>query len=402
MTLPTSPTDTFTAAPVGAPVGVLTTDVTPPVKTVRVLHVINGEHYSGAERVQDLLAQRLPRCGFEVGFACVKPGRFPVVRQSVDAPLVELPMRGRLDWRVAKKLVQLIHDGQYELVHAHTPRTAIVGRLAAAQAHVPMIYHVHSPAGHDSTRRLLNWANAWAEWAAVRGAARLIAVSPSLRRYMIDRGFAPERIVYVPNGVPCMPCLAERRPPRSTWTVGMVALFRPRKGTEVLLEALSALRSRGVDVRLRMVGGFETPDYESTIMCLTERLGLSEVVDWIGFTRKVSSELARFDLFALPSLFGEGLPMVLLEAMAAGVPIVASRVDGIPDAVRHRESGMLVDPGSVSQLAATIEQFAAGDVDYTAISRAARRRHAESFSDEAMAAGVAAVYRDVLGAGASC
>jgi glycosyltransferase involved in cell wall biosynthesis len=394
MTSPTTHFETLATAPVG----VMTADTEPTVKTVRVLHIINGEHYSGAERVQDLLARQLPRCGFEVGFACVKPGRFPVVRQAVDAPLVELPMRGRLDLRIVKKLVQLIQDGHYELVHAHTPRTAIVGRLAAAQAHVPMVYHVHSPAGHDSTRLLLNWANAWAEWAAVRGAARLIAVSPSLRQYMIDRGFAAERVVCVPNGVPCAPCLAERRPPTGTWTVGMIALFRPRKGTEVLLEAAAALRSRGVDVRLRMVGGFETPGYESAIMCLAERLGLSEVVDWIGFTRKVGNELAKIDLFALPSLFGEGLPMVLLEAMAAGVPIVASRVDGVPEAVHHRESGLLVDPDSVSQLAAAIEEFVVDDVDYTAISRAARRRHAESFSDEAMAAGVAAVYRDMLGA----
>jgi glycosyltransferase involved in cell wall biosynthesis len=397
MTSPTSQPDTLSAAPAG----VLTADAATAVKTTRVLHVVNGEHYSGAERVQDLLALQLPRCGFEVGFACVKPGRFPVVRQSVDAPLVELPMRGRLDLRVVKQLVELVHDGRYELVHAHTPRTALVGRLAAAEAGVPLVYHVHSPAGRDSTRRLLNWANAWAEWAAVRGAARLIAVSPSLRQYMIERGFAAERIVCVPNGVPCAPCLAERRPPSGTWTVGMVALFRPRKGTEVLLEALAALRSRGVDVRLRMVGGFETPAYESAIMCLAERLGLSEAIDWVGFTRKVGGELVKIDLFALPSLFGEGLPMVLLEAMAAGVPIVASRVDGIPEAVYHRESGLLVDPGSVSQLAAAIEEFVTGEVDYTAISRSARRRHAESFSDEAMAAGVAAVYREVLAGGAN-
>ena len=67
--------------------------LTPALDTVRVMHVVNGEHYAGAERVQDLLALGLPECGFEAGFACVKPERFPSARQSREAPLYELPMR---------------------------------------------------------------------------------------------------------------------------------------------------------------------------------------------------------------------------------------------------------------------------------------------------------------------
>src|SRR5450631_2938733 len=67
------------------------------VATTHVLHVINGEHYSGAERVQDLLARRLPQFGYEVGFACLKPVRFPVARETKSAELFELPMRGRFD-----------------------------------------------------------------------------------------------------------------------------------------------------------------------------------------------------------------------------------------------------------------------------------------------------------------
>ena len=98
----------------------------------------------------------------------------------------------------------------------------------------------------------------------------------------------------------------------------------------------------------------------------------------------------------LPSLFGEGLPMVVLEAMAAGVPVVASRVEGVPEAVVHRETGLLVEPDSVSQLASAIRQFIDGEVDYAAMSRNGRERHAERFSDVAMARNVADVYRDVL------
>jgi glycosyltransferase involved in cell wall biosynthesis len=367
-----------------------------PAQSIFALHLVNGEHYSGAERVQDLLARQLPRFGCEVGFACVKPRRFPAARETKTAPLVEVPMRGRFDLRIVKRIAEMVRNEDYDLIHAHTPRTALVGRLAAQKAGVPFVYHVHSPAGRDSTRRVLNWINSAVEWSVVRGADRLIAVSPSVRQYMIGRGISEARVVCVPNGVPASHFQTERRPPAGAWTLGAVALFRPRKGIEVLLEALAMLRSRGVNLRLRAVGGFETPMYKAEVLGLAERLDLAGAIDWIGFTRNVNRELAKVNLFVLPSLFGEGLPMVVLEAMAAGLPVVASRVEGVPEAVVHRQTGLLIEPGSVSQLARAVEDVVSGTVDYGALSRGARLRHAEAFSDTTMAAGVAAVYRDVL------
>jgi glycosyltransferase involved in cell wall biosynthesis len=213
---------------------------------------------------------------------------------------------------------------------------------------------------------------------------------------MIDRGISAERIICVPNGVPNATVQTERRPPTGTWTLGAVALFRPRKGIEILLEALAVLRSRNVNVRLRAVGGFETPEYKAHVLALAERLGLAEAIDWIDFTRNVNRELAKINLFALPSLFGEGLPMVVLEAMAAGLPVIASHVEGVPEAVVHRETGLLVEPGSVSQMVRAIEEVISGSVDYGTLSSGARARHAELFSDATMAAGVANVYREVL------
>ncbi|MCH8840390.1 MAG: glycosyltransferase family 4 protein, partial [Planctomycetes bacterium] len=86
------------------------------------------------------------------------------------------------------------------------------------------------------------------------------------------------------------------------------------------------------------------------------------------------------------------------EAMAAGVPVVASHVEGVPEAIRHREDGLLCEPGSVSQLALAIEELVEGrsELDYAAMSRSAQHRHAECFSARAMAAEVAQVYREVL------
>ncbi|NQU20550.1 MAG: glycosyltransferase [Candidatus Nealsonbacteria bacterium] len=367
------------------------------VGTTRVLHVINGEHYAGAERVQDLLAAELPGLGFEVGLACLKPDRFPKLRHATDAPLYELPMRHRFDLRVVWRLARLVRREGYELLHAHTARSALVASAASIVARVPLVHHVHSPTAADSTRRWRARINAWVERMSLRRASALIAVSNSLKQHVRERGFDDELISVVPNGVPCRAATPACDGPKAEWTLGTVALFRPRKGIEVLLKALVVLRSQGIAVRLRAVGGFETGEYEREVKSLAGELALNDCIEWTGFTRDVDTELARMDLFVLPSLFGEGLPMVVLEAMAAGVAVVATRVEGTPEAIRDGRDGLIAEPDDPKDLAAAIARITSGQVDWHTLRTNARRRQAERFSEKAMAAGVAEVYRRVLG-----
>jgi glycosyltransferase involved in cell wall biosynthesis len=367
-----------------------------PRQAVAVLHVINGEHYAGAERVQDLLAQNLGGLGFQAGFACLKRGQFARLRQARDVPLYELPMQSRFDLRPAWDLARLVRRQGYGLLHSHTARSALIAGLASAMTGVPLVHHVHSPASRDTTDGLRNRINALAERAVLGRARALIAVSESLGRYIRGQGFAADRVFVVRNGVPCRPAVPRRNPAKSTWTIGTIALVRPRKGLEILLAALAALRGQGLPVRLRVAGSFETPEYEGRIEQLEQDLRLAGAIDWAGFTPDVDRELAQMDLFVLPSLFGEGLPMVLLEAMSAGVPIVASRVEGVPEAVTDGREGLLVSPGDPRGLAQAIRRFISGEADWQAIAERARRRHAEQFSDSRMAAGVAEVYRHVL------
>jgi glycosyltransferase involved in cell wall biosynthesis len=364
--------------------------------TLGVLHVINGEHYAGAERVQDLLALRLNDFGFAVGFACVKPGRFALLRQARQAPLYELPMRGRVDPAPARRLAKIIREQDFRLVHTHTPRAALVGRLAAALAGVRVVHHLHSPTTRDSTSLLRNAVNAATERLAIAGVAGVIAVSASLGRYGRRLGISADRLAVVHNGVPVRGDLTRRATPDGDWTLGTVALFRPRKGLEVLIQALAELRAAGSSVRLRAVGSFETPEYERHIKQLAERLGVSGAIDWRGFCSEIECELDHIDLFVLPSLFGEGLPMVVLEAMAAGVPVVASRVEGVPEAVRDGVDGLIATPGDSHDLAAQVTRVITGEVDWQALRASAHARQAEKFSDHSMAAGVAEVYRRVL------
>lgn len=366
--------------------------------STRVLHLINGDLYSGAERVQDLLARCLPERGFEVGFACLKSGQFARMRQSRRAALHSIPMRHPLDLSAAWTLVHLIRGAGYRLIHAHTPRTVWIGRLAAHTAGVPLVYHVHSPAVRESTHWLRNRIRGCVEQWGLGAAERLITVSRSLSDQMIGQGIAAERVCHVPNGVPRIDRPRGRSRPNGVWTLGTVALYRPRKGLEVLLHALAQLgRAMPGRFRLRAVGPFESPAYRTHIKQLAASLGLAPHIEWVGFSRDVPRELARMDLFVLPSLFGEGLPMVVLESMAAGVPVVASRVEGTPEAIRDGRDGLLVPPGDSTALAGAIDEVISGRVDWCNLQASALRRHAARFSVQAMADGVAGVYRDVLG-----
>jgi glycosyltransferase involved in cell wall biosynthesis len=367
---------------------------TPVTPRFRILHLINGEHYSGAERVQDLLAERLPELGFDVGFVCVKPDRFPEIRRS-RAPLYGIPMRSRFDLRAIAGVCRIIREEGYQILHAHTPRTLLLSRIAAAITGRPLVYHVHSPTARDSTRSLQNRLNAASERLCLWGNSRLVAVSSSLGAYMRSLGYAAERVTVVPNGVP-QGDPPPRQQPHGEWTLGTVALFRPRKGTEVLLEAIALLRSAGHAVRLRAVGAFETIEYEKLLKDRAQTLAIEDAVDWVGFRRDVNAELQRLDLFVLPSLFGEGLPMVVLEAMAAGVPVAATRVEGVPEAIRDGLDGVLAAPGDSADLARCIARILVGELAWSQLRQSALTRHAETFSDAAMARGVGEVYRRVL------
>ncbi len=363
------------------------------VAATAVLHVINGEHYAGAERVQDLLGQQLGNFGYRVGFACLKRGQFAAMRKCSDAPLYDVAMKNRFDVSPAWRLARIIRSEGYRLIHTHTARSAVIGCLASMLTGVPVIHHVHSPTACDTTNRFRNWINCLAERPVLRRAKALIAVSEAVGSYVREQGFG---VFVVPNGVPARRAVPARNPAKTDWTLGMIALFRPRKGLEILLEALAQLRSHGLSVRLRAVGSFETAEYESHIRRLANILELDSAIDWAGFARDIDSELARMDLFVLPSLFGEGLPMVVLEAMSAGLPVVASAVPGVPEAVRDGVEGLLVEPANAAALAAAIERLVSGEASWTKLGSGALRRHAECFSDARMAADVARVYDRVL------
>jgi glycosyltransferase involved in cell wall biosynthesis len=366
------------------------------VATIRVLHLINGEHYAGAERVQDLLALGLPDFGIQPAMACLKPGRFAETRRSQATPLYQLPMRSRWDFRPVWHLARLLRHERFDILHTHTPRAALIGRVAATLAGVPMVHHVHGQTATEVRGRWWTRLMARIERTSLSRAAAVIAVSSSAAEYMARQGIAKSRLRVIPNGVPARAALPPRAIPATEWTLGMVGLLRPRKGLETVLDALALLRRQGFAVRLRVIGSFETTAYQREVEQHVERLGIGAAVDWAGFCHDIDTQLVRLDLMAFPSLLAEGMPMVVLEAMAAGVPLVASRVAGVTDVLRDGVEGLLCKPGDPADLAGAISRVLRGTVCWESLRSRAHRRQSEEFSDSAMARSVAELYREIL------
>ncbi len=172
--------------------------------------------------------------------------------------------------------------------------------------------------------------------------------------------------------------------------------MRPRKGLEVALQALSILTEQGYDAVLRCIGPYESPGYHESVMQTIDELKLGSRVEQLGFQADVPQTLASLDAMLLPSLYGEGLPMVVLEAMAAALPVVATKVEGTPEAIREGLDGLLAEPGSAESLAEQMKLLMDGRVNWNRLAESACARHAASFSDVSMSQQVASVYRKVL------
>jgi glycosyltransferase involved in cell wall biosynthesis len=173
-------------------------------------------------------------------------------------------------------------------------------------------------------------------------------------------------------------------------------LLRQRKGLEPLLEAAALLKQQGQRFKLRIIGRFETSEYEQQIHALAAELNIADVLEWRGFRSPIQPELDELDLLVFPSVLAEGMPMVVLEALAAGVPVVATRVPGVTDVLLHGEQGLLVEPQHPEQLARAVTRVLSDHQLWRKFRENGLYHHATCYSDTMMARQTAALYRKVL------
>jgi glycosyltransferase involved in cell wall biosynthesis len=252
-----------------------------------------------------------------------------------------LPLERALDVGFLARLSRFLRDGGVDLFHSHEITFALYGRAATARLEVP---HVATAHGRNFSR---GWKRRGLGGLAFRAAGRfrLVAVSASLGD-ALSRDFALGRsaIQVVPNGIEMPPSGGARtREPGESLRVVAVGNLYPVKNHELLVRASSELLRRGIPVELDILGrGQEEP----RLRALVEELGIGERVRLQGFRSDVAAFLARAHVFASSSL-SEAMPLSFLEAMAHGLPIVASAVGGVPEIVRHGVSGLLFPSGSI-------------------------------------------------------
>jgi glycosyltransferase involved in cell wall biosynthesis len=343
------------------------------------------------------LAAGLPGHGFEVALAAPPLQTPPPTDLTVELPLVRSPSP-RDDARAVAALARAIRELRPALVHAHSSKAGAVARIARALApRTPVLYtpHGYAHAGYfesGAQRR----AYALAERALTPLASRIVCVCEAERRLALGLG-AGVRARVVHNGIdrppdtPVHPEVAALRAAGHP-ILATVTLLRPGKGIETLLDALPALLAAQPSARLVIAG---TGVDRGVLETRARRLGVLDAVHFLGFTQDSATVLRGANVFVSAS-WAESFPYVILEAMALGVPVVATRVGGVGEAVSDGLTGLLVPPHDAASLARAIGSLIS-DRDRAAEmgARAASDVRAR-FTREQMLDGLATVYRDVL------
>ncbi len=359
---------------------------------VDVLHLMNGEQYSGLERVVDHLSAHAADFGYRMHLVLLKPGLMAERMQSRAATVHSAAMRSRCDLGVIPRVLRIARDTSSVLIHSHTVRSALIALPVSRLARLPWLHQVHSPALQESENKRLNRINARIEHCLLPRAEHLLPVSQSLAGYLnAQYGIAPTQLTVVPNGIEA-PGRKYRQPSAAALTIAAVGLFRPRKGMETLLAALHELAAAGLAFKARLIGEFVDAQYEQAIRMRAAHLNLTEHVEFRGFCDNVPQQLADVDIFALPSLYGEGMSMALLEAMGMECAIVASVIDGTSELIEDGVSGLLTPPGDAAALARALRRLMADPAMRHGMAQAARARQQAGHSVEAMARQVFTLY----------
>lgn len=341
----------------------------------RILFLEQQSWRSGAERVLDetlraLESDLLPLVAFpedgafaaELRRRSIETVFFPLGRYRSGpkslADMLSFPFRSLYCgfW-----LAQIILRRNISVVYINSPRCLMAGAIAAWLTGRPSLFHLHM----TMTRRADLWVATW----AARRITKIIACSKTAARSLSAAGARlPDsiQVVYNPvrkpvaNALPAETGLFALLAGLNEPVVGLVGRITPQKGHDVLLKAAAQLARRGRVIQVVFVGAPDrnAPEdlaYVRKLEAVARELGIKERLHWAGFQENPNPFYAVFDVLVIPSKVSEGLPLVALEAMQWGVPVIGSRIGGIPEVLRNGANGFLVPPGDEKALASCLE-----------------------------------------------
>jgi glycosyltransferase involved in cell wall biosynthesis len=388
-------------------------------RRVQILRVIARLNMGGPALHVAYLTAGLRKRGYDTTLVAGSLARgedsMAFVADELAVPIVRIDELGReispvRDLVATFRLARLIRRERPDILHTHTAKAGTVGRVAALLAgrrRPPIVvhtFHGHVLRGYFGPvrSRLFRLLERW----LAGHTTALIAVSPQVRDDLVALGVAPaERFAVIRLGIELDERvdgaqdgrLESRRYlgiPPERFAVGWIGRMTAVKRTDDVLVAFKRLRDAGVDATLCMVGdGPDRPSLERR----AHELGIVRDTLFLGYQEDVAPYYAAFDALVLPSS-NEGTPVSAIEALAAGRPVVATRVGGVPDVVREGEDGYLVEPGATDELADRLAELARDPELRERMGRAGRERVLPRYAVERLVDDVDRLYRSLLNA----
>jgi glycosyltransferase involved in cell wall biosynthesis len=365
---------------------------------LRVMHVVLSLGPGGTERLVIEIVKQHAAVADSMVCCLEEPGAWAGELTRRGVPVVSLGRTGGFEPRLGYAIARLSSLHKRDVLHCHHYSPFVYGQIGALlDGRVQVVFTEHGRLSHAPP----SWKRRLVNPALGRLPAAIFAVSEDLRGHMIAEGLPPGRVRVVHNGIdpgPLASPLSRRAARRAlgiandTPVVGTVGRLDQVKDLGTLIEAFALVRRSEPDARLVIIGdGSESTRLEE---CATE-LGARDGVLFVGHRDDARDLLAAFDMYANSSVY-EGISLTILEAMAAGLPVVATRVGGTPEIIDDEHTGLLVPMQSPLELAAAIETLLASPSSCRSLGRAARHCVETRFSLQGMAARYLAAYRDAL------
>ncbi len=359
---------------------------------MKIMEIASGVHVNGALHHCALLSRELIRRGHEITLLC-RPGAWIAEELAADPIDVLFSDLRRFPLDELHRVAAEIRGRGIEVVHTHMSRAHFFGALLRWFAGVPSVATAHSR--QVQPHWMFN--------------DLVIAVSDATRRFQCRYNLVrPSRITTIhsfidPRRLTCVPADARARFRQKlgvgdqTPLFGTLGTILPRKGQLHLVRALPAILAAVPEARLVIIGEImdEHRQYQAKLERTAEQLGVSSRIVWAGYCPNAYEVLAALDVFVLASL-EENLPMVILEAMALGLPAVATAVGGIPECVVSGETGLLVPPANPEAMAAAVAGLLVDPAQRRRLGEAGRRQVHESFSLESQATRIQAALQTVV------